>query len=154
MHWSELAGSNFHLYCYSWNRSNGFCDIDSTSFIFYIHVALLVILMLICLCVIIIFCILTYCHMKKNILEDNIDMKRAVARNLVYLLIASILYFIYNIIPSMFTVIRAALADKPVHSRISLNLGSIATPIVTLKPLRTAIKAISSKCVCCFKGSN
>ena len=119
--------------------------------------------MVVSLVLIITFSILTFHFMKENVLEENVTVKRAVAKNLAYLAIAAVLYFLAFILPISFSYIREALADKnlvPVILveyvfRVLLMLPAVATPIVaiiTLKPVRTAMKVMAKKvCGCCVQ---
>lgn len=106
-----------------------------------------------------IFGLLLFIYIKKNTLEENVAVKKAVAKILLYLFINSILTFIGNVAPATFPVIRDALIDESVISlivinyllRVIFNVPNIATPIVPialLKPLRVALKQKMS-CTCC-----
>ena len=103
------------------------------------------------------FSFLSYCFLKKNtIAGENAGVKRAVAKNLIYFLIVSILTFVTNVLPAGFSRIRSSLLDGSVLGFIVFNyftlvllmLSSVPTPIVTivlLKPVRTALKEILAK---------
>lgn len=71
-------------------------------------------IMLISLCVTITFSILTYCYIKNNTILENAELKKAIAKNLLYLLIASVLSLIYNLGPSTFPIITRALEDRSI----------------------------------------
>ena len=61
---------------------------------------------------IITFSILTCHFMKENVLEENVAVKKAIAKNLAYLNIAVALYFLAFFVPASFSNIREALADQ------------------------------------------
>lgn len=109
-------------------------------------------------CVIIFFSILTYCYVRKNTLEGNVEVKKAVSKILVYFFVAGLISFVNNILPSSFPFIKVALREKILLRvilfnyifRLLLNAISITTPvamIIILKPLRSAIKKMIWKCV-------
>lgn len=92
-------------------------------------------------------------------MEDNADIKKAIAKNLFYLNFAAVFSFVYNIVPASFPFIRNALADRGLLSlilthyglRVFLNLPSVITPIaamIILKPISLALKQGMKKCVC------
>ena len=143
-------------------NNNGFCEINSESILLRVSGAIVVVEALVCLCLILVFSVLTYRYTKKNTLEGNTEVKRAIAKNLLYLAISSVLSFIYNTFPVFFSTIRAAFAGSGLASiivinyvlRIFLNLPSVATPIVAfviLKSVRVATKQIFKKVCSCTK---
>ncbi len=104
--------------------------------------------------------ILTVIYIKKNTLEGNTTVKRAITKVLIYLVVVSILSFINSIIPSANPAIRETLPENDVIGvvavnyilRLVFNIPTFATPIVAivlLKPVRTAIKMIC--CARCLK---
>ena len=58
--------------------------------------------------------ILTVVYIKRNTLEENTVIKKAIAKVLAYLAVASILSFINNIIPITNPLIRKAIADNDI----------------------------------------
>lgn len=130
----------------------GFCSYHVNTF-YYVILFTVIIIMAVLLCIIITFSILACCYIKRNTLEDNVEVKHAVAKNLFFLLLSAIFYFIYILTPPWYPFIREGLANNPVLCyfiinyvfRISLNLIPVGTPIVAiavLKPIRFAIKNI------------
>ena len=103
-------------------------------------------------------------YIKRNVLEGNITVKRAVAKVVAYLIVASILSFFNNIAPIANPLIRNAIPENDIVGfvlvnyllRLIFNVPAVATPIVgiiLLKPLRIAIKNISKKaCTCSSKN--
>ena len=100
--------------------------------------------------------ILTIVYIRRNTLEGNTNVKRAVAKVLAYFAIASILSFINNIFPAINPLIYNAIADDDIATivavyyllRLVVNIPSIATPIVTivmLKPVCNALKTTIKK---------
>ena len=142
-------------------NNNGFCDIDSESVLLNSSAPVILVLVFICVIIITTFTILTYCYTKKNTLEGSVEVKKAIARNLQYLMIASIVTLVFNTVPAFSSLVRAAFAESGVVVQISinyielvfLNLPSVATPIATiviLKPVRVAVREVCSKmCACC-----
>ena len=92
--------------------SNGFCLSDPTSLIFRAALSVSLFLVVILLCVTNVFSFLTYCYAKKNVLEENVEIKRAVARNLYYFTISSIFTLIYNGGPALSSPIKLAISEK------------------------------------------
>lgn len=110
-----------------------------------------------CLCVIIVFSVLTFCYIKKNTLEGNTEIKKAVARNLYYFTLASIFTIIYNVAPAASPPIKAALREYGIipiivtnySFQVLLSLPSVVSPIapiIILKPLQLAMKQGVMKC--------
>ena len=130
---------------------NGFCSINSDTLLFKISLIPFMEIPIVCMITIATFGLLLFIYIKKNTLEENVDVKKAVAKILLYLFVYSILTFIANVAPATFPVIRDVLVDESVISlivinyslRVIFNIPNIATPIVTimlLKPLRVALK--------------
>lgn len=133
--------------------SNGFCISNLNSPLFQASIALTAIVITISLCIIFVFSLLTYCYIKKNTLEDNVEIKKAVARNLYYFALASVFTLVYNIAPTASSPIRMALSDRVVATvvlnQVFISLPSVVSPImaiVILKPLRLAMKQGITKC--------
>ena len=115
------------------------------------------------LSVVITFSLLSYCYYKKNTLGENNCIKKAVTRNLVYLMIASLLFFAGNVVPTLIDYIRAAFADAGILGVVIVEhifplFSVLPTPIVaivTLQPLRQALREIFKNvraCVRCKKN--
>ena len=142
--------------------ADGFCVTESTitpSPLFIVIAVITVVVISACMCIIVTFSILTYHYFKKNTLEDNVAVKTAIAKNLAYLLLASVLYFIFYFLPVSFNALRMLLGNNAVAGvilveyffRVVLNLASVVTPIMTiviLKPVRKAMRQIFKK-MCC-----
>ena len=140
---------------------NGFCTSNPNAILLKGYISATVTLALLFMTIQLICSILTVVYIKRNTLEENTVIKKAIAKVLAYLAVASILSFINNIIPITNPLIRKAIADNDITTIVALNyflrlvfnVPSIATPIVTivlLKPVRVAIKAAIKKvCVCC-----
>lgn len=152
--WIAVFCLGIVAYFPAFTNIDGFCDSDSMAPAFFIPLIIMTIIILGCLCVIITFCILTYCYFKKNTLEDNVAVKRAIARNLIYLLIAAIVYVLFYFTPASFNIIREALSDRGILGVIVVeyviplfvNFTSIVTPtIVILQPVWIAMKQIFKK---------
>ena len=113
-------------------------------------------------------CILTVIYMKRNVLEGNTTVKKAITKVLIYMAVVSVLSFInsvppynYYFIPMIF---ETTLPDGNLATflagiyvtRVCANITAFPTPIVTiilLKPVREAIKTMSNKvCPCCHKN--
>ena len=143
--------------------TNGFCTVDTNTF-FKGYVSAIVVNAVFFMIIQLICSILTIVYVKKNTLEENADIKKAVAKVLAYLLVASILTFFNDIIPAANSAIRAAIPKNDVTTIVALNyfirlvfnVPSIATPIITivlLKPVRVAIKTwIKKFFVCCHNN--
>ena len=114
---------------------NGFCTTDSRSSSFKIAGSFMIALAFIFLSIQLICSILTIVHVKRNVLEGNISVKKAVAKVLTYLAVASILSFIYSIVPIANPFIRRVIPDDRVRYvvvnyilRLVFNFAAIATP--------------------------
>ena len=141
-------------------NNNGFCDTDSNrinqaaSIIFIVQALLFI-------SIIIVFSILTCCYIKKNTLQDNVEVKKAIVKNLLYLTVNVIISLISNIGPASFPLINEALEDKGLIYillvdyliRVTIYLLYMSIPIaaiVILKPISDALKqGIKKLCSCC-----
>ena len=142
-------------------EDNGFCDVNQDSIWFKVSVSLVYGGVVILFVIIIIFSLLTFFFAKKNSLQDNTEIKKAVAKNLLYLNIVAILSFFYNLVPVSFPFIRAAFKDHLVVSvvlnyclRVFYFLPSLIIPIAAiaiLKPVRLTLKQGMVKCFRCQK---
>ena len=150
-----------HFPAFGLVSADGFCITESSSPppLFIMIVAIIVVVLSVCMCITATFSVLTYRYFKKNTLEDNVAVKTAIAKNLAYLLIASVLYFIFYFLPASFNTLKMLLSNSGVAGvvlveyvlRVVLNLASVATPIMTiviLKPVRLAMKQIFKKMFC------
>ena len=146
--------------------SNGFCVSNPDRIIYKIYATAIGVLILLFLGVQIICGILTVVYIRRNTLEENTDIKKAVAKVQAYFAAASILSFINNIGPAFVPLIREAIADNDTTTTVAVNylilvvfsIPAIATPIVTialLKPVRLATKTMIKKAytLCCRKHS-
>ena len=106
--------------------------------------------------IIVFFSIISYRYLKKNTLEGNVDVKRAVSKNLFYLAVAAVLATISQIFPSFGPLVRSILPDYRYFLawnyflRVIISFPNIATPIVAiyaLKPVQLAMKT-SFKKIC------
>ena len=106
--------------------------------------------------IIVFFSIISYRYLKKNTLEGNVDVKRAVSKNLFYLAVAAVLATISQIFPSFGPLVRSILPDYQYFLawnyflRVIVSFPNIATPIVAiyaLKPVQLAMKT-SFKKIC------
>ena len=113
-----------------------------------------------------IFCILTALYMKRNVLEGDASVKKAVANVLGYMAVVSVLSFI-NSVPPYYIGMTIYVLLGPGRNIVTIFVGVyithvfsniilFPTPIVTiilLKPVRDAIKTMSRKvCPCCHKN--
>ena len=108
--------------------------------------------------IIVFFSIISYRYLKKNTLEGNVDVKRAVSKNLFYLAVAAVLATISQIFPSFGPLVRSILPDYRYFLawnyflRVIVSFPNIATPIYivaiyALKPVQLAMKT-SFKKIC------
>lgn len=140
--------------------NNGFCFSDPNSPFFRAYIAVAIFIIIILLSITLVFSLLTYCYVKKNHLNNNVEIKKEVAKNLYYFAIASIFTLIYNVAPAASSPIKTALRDQGIIATIIVNyyvfqvlisLPSVISPImaiIILKPLRLAMKQGISKCCC------
>ena len=162
---SWIASIGFSIFVYFDQleiiNNNGFCDTNSNTnslvgaIIFIVQAFILI-------CVIIVFSLLTYCYVKRNTLQDNVEVKKAIVKNLLYLAV--------NVIISVFTIfgpvlyhyikevleglIYILLVDYLV--RVALYLPYMSIPIaaiIILKPIRVALReGINKLCSCCSES--
>ena len=139
---------------------NGFCTTNPEAVLFRVLVPTLIVLSLFFLSIQLICSILTIVYVKRNVLEGNKAVKKAVAKVLAYLAVASILSFINSVIPAANPAVRRLLPPDDIASvvainyilRLVFNVPAIATPIVAiilLKPIRVAMKTMSKKVFFC-----
>ena len=140
--------------------ASGICTIRILSSPVYpIITVLSAIISLVFLIIQIAMAIVTAVYIKKHTLEGNVQIKKAVARILAYLVIASIFSFVSSIVPAVSFVMRLIIPDSNIafttfrvyFTQIFFSVPSIAAPIVAiaiLKPLRDAIKTMLKKMFC------
>ena len=142
----------------------GLCTDNARFVLFRAVTPVLPTLYVICLCVIITFSVLSYHYFKQNTIEgENADIKRAVAKNLVYFFVMAIIAFLTSILPVTTSRFRMILLRRSVLSVTLFNwffvllfsLSTVITPIVTItvfKPARRALKETFGKlCRYCRK---
>ena len=147
---------------YGWFVNDlGLCDLPRESVLHTSTSASAVALGFVHLVLIITFTVLTYCYIKKHTVEDSVEVKKAVAKTLQYLMVSAIISFIYTI-PSALPNIRSSntLAGLSLIYRVALlyympvvltSVLSAITPIVTiilLKPAREAMRNTCQKLIC------
>ena len=137
-------------------NNNGFCTSNPDSILYKGFISAIAGLELLFLSIQLICSILTIVYIRRNTLEGNTNVKKAVAKVLAYFAIASILSFINNILPAINPLVYNAIADDDIATivavyyllRLVFNIPSIATPIVTivmLKSVRDALKTTIKK---------
>ena len=129
--------------------NNGFCRIVTTALFYHVTISFFLSSAVIGSCIIVFFSIISYKFLKKNTLEGNVDVKKAVSKNLFYLAVAAVLTTICQILPSVSPLVRLILPDYRYFIaynyllRLLINFPNIATPIVAiyaLTPIQLAIK--------------
>ena len=138
----------------------GFCSAKSTLNKVCLGIALIV--MFGCFSVIVFFGILTYRLFKTHQPQQDIEVKKAFAKSLIYFAIASSVTFCFTIIPASFPALWAAYAGKSLIAYIMLThilklavklppmLNPLAT-IIILKPIRSGICYGVKLILCCRK---
>ena len=141
--------------------NNGFCIVNADSLVFKIAIAFILVIAVFFLCFQLVCSLLTIMYVKKNALEGNTAVKKAVAKMLACLTAASILSFISIIIPIVTLFIPynklTYVIIYHVLRRLLLIIPTITTPIVTmmlLKPIRVAMMKISKKVFCFCRPNN
>ena len=138
-------------------NNNGFCRIVTTALFYHITISFFLSSAIVGPCIIVFFSIISYRFLKKNTLEDNADVKRAVSKNLFYLAVAAVVTTICQILPSLSPLIRTILPDYRYFiaynyfNRLLINFPNVATPIVAiyaLKPVQLAMKSAFKKVIC------
>ena len=105
------------------------------------------------------FGILGYCYIKHNTLEEDDQIKKAIAKSLFYLVAKTILTVITDALLSLFPILRSSFTTT--LAKVLFNFGillarlpGVLTPIlmiVALEPLRKAMKEIKIKLQSCCK---
>ena len=92
-------------------NNNGFCrNLTSTS-LYYVVIGSFLSSAVIGSCIIVFFSIISYRVLKKNTLDGNVEVKRAVSKNFFYLAVAAVFATISQIFPSFSPLIRSILLD-------------------------------------------
>ena len=153
---SVILGVNPFFDDSSVSSIDGYCTLNIDSLGFKIASSFIITLALIFLIFQLVCNTLTIVYIKRNVLEGDTAVKKAVAKILAYLSVASILSLIYTIVPIFSSFIPydkvTFVIINNVLRRLLLLIPAIATPIVTiilLKPIRVAMKSMCKK-VCCF----
>ena len=137
-------------------NNNGFCRIVTTALFYHITISFYVSSAIIGSAINIFFSILSY-RFLKNTLEGNVDVKKAVSKNLFFLAMAAVVTTICQILPSVSPLFRLILPDYRYliaynyFLRLVINFPNIATPIIAiyaLKPVQLAIKNAFKKILC------
>ena len=138
-------------------NNNGFCRIITTSLFYHVTISFFLSSAIIGSAITVFFSILSYRFLKKNTLEGNVDVKKAVSKNLFFLAVAAVVTTVCQILPSTSPLIRLILPDYRYFIaynyllRLLINFPNIATPIIAiyaLKPVQLAIKNAFKKIVC------
>ena len=141
-------------------NNNGFCRNLTTARLYHIVIGGFLSSAVIGSCIIVVFSIISYRFLKKNTLDGNVEVKRAVSKNLFYLAVAAVVTTISQIFPVFSPLIRTILPDYRYFIawnyflRVIVSFPNIATPIVAiyaLKPVKLAIKNAFKKI---FKRNN
>ena len=160
-----LFGMIVYFNAFGLFESSGFCDTNPGLPLFRVSLVISIVTSIGLLSTTIVFSIMTYVYIKKNTLESNVEVKKAVMKNLIYLTFSVIFSFIFNMVPATFPFIRAAFEDKGLLSlivinyvlRVFLNVPSALTPIaamITLKPIRLAMRQGIERCCGCCRQNN
>ena len=150
--WIASIGFSIFLFFAEFEVLNnyGFCDANSNSNN-VVGVIIFIVQALILICIIIVFSLLTYCYVKKNTLQDNVEVKKAIVKNLFYLTVYVIISVITIFGPVFFHYSKEAtdmkrliyilLVDYLVQVAVYLPYMSIPiAAIIILKPIRDALK--------------
>jgi hypothetical protein len=154
-----LLGLLPYIDAFGVSENNGFCETDPKAPLFGAYLGLIFMGAAILLAVMIMFGILTYRLVKRNSLQCSTDVKRAIAKYLVYLNIATILSLFSDILPYLLSFITAALSVEGLLQEtivgfvwVSIQLPLAITPVVAiviLKPIGQALKQIMKKSTPC-----
>ena len=135
---------------------HGFCSFDPSFSLFITAGSGILAVAIILLVVELIFCVLSTIFIKRNVLEESSEVKKAITKVLAFNFISSIMSFVNSVVPFLGPVLRSALVNDDLTGimvinyvvRIIFNIPAIATPfiaILLLKPVRLALKAIPKK---------
>ena len=150
---SIIAGPLAYFDAYGVFTDSGFCGVDSTASLYIVSVVLVWLTAVGSTITIIIFTLLTTHYVRHNTLEGNTDLKRAIAKNLLYLLIGLFLMAGSCLLSTLFPVFQRgvpssveAVTQKLVgiyFARSVFSISCLLTPIVmmiTLKPINDALR--------------
>ena len=142
-------------------NSNGFCASNPGAILLRATIPLAVLVTMICSGVVVVCCMLTGVYVKRNTLDGNVEVKKAVAKVLAYLSVVTVLSFITGLLPAATSAIReAARASSGTAGEVTVgyilqviySIHSIPTPvmaIILLKPVRLAFKKIGKVIILC-----
>ena len=142
-------------------NSSGFCAGNSDAIVFRTAVLFAVLITVICSGIVVVCCVLTGVYIKRNTLEGNVEVKKAVAKVLVYLTIVTVLSFITSMLPAATPEMRQTAGAHygtigeivaTFILRVIYCSNSIPTPVVAiifLKPVRIALKEIGKVIILC-----
>ena len=88
----------------------------------------------VCLSLVIFFCVLIFCHVRRNTLEENVGVKREIVKNLVYLLISNLLVF-FALTASLIVVTAGDI--EPIFTEADVDkimLSNFLFPMLTILP--------------------
>ena len=140
--------------------NGGLCSIRiHTSILFTASASLITIVAFTFLIIQIVMLIITFVYIKKHTLEGSVQLKKAVAKVLVYIFIASIVTLIGTIVPALSFILHLIIPGynavtstaRNYLSRLLFSVPGIATPLVAialLKPVRDAIKTMTKNLFC------
>ena len=136
------------------SNEDSFCKINADSLVFKIACVFLISLALLFLIFQLVCSLLTIVYVKKNVLEGNEAVKKAVTIIMACLSVSSIFSFTSFVIPIFVSLIpynRVTFLIINVFRRLLLIVPVITTTIITivvLKPIRVAMKTICKKVFC------
>ena len=139
--------------------NNGFCETDANFPLYEVVLALLIAAAVSLLVVMIVVTLLTYFYTKRNALQESSDIKKAVRKYLIYLIIATALSFFGDLsFPLTSVHARGPLDQTVLHLVwIFIQLPLAITPIasiIILNPIRLALKHFFLKCTCRCKQTD
>jgi hypothetical protein len=137
----------------------GFCGYYSDSLIYRILVILTVAVVSVASCVIVTFSVLTFCYIRRNTLSGNSEVKKSIAKHLIYVAVAAVLGLVALFVPASFPAISEALADRVIVRILvveyafgflspAFNIISPIATIILLKPMQPALKQLFAKLFC------
>ena len=105
------------------------------------------------------FGILTYCYIKHNTLQEDNQIKKAIAKSLFYLVGKTVLTVITYVPPTIIPIIRSFSSTTTIKVLFYFGLLLVQLPgiftlilmLVALEPLRKAMKQIKKKLLSCCK---
>ena len=150
----------------------GFCESVPHSKLYMIPSGAVVLMALVASTTLtIIFSSVTYCHVKKNTLEDSDDLRLAIAHNVIFLLMASIFAITNNVILVIFPILQStAMMNHTNQAKLTMdysmqavfNLSSLLltiSAIILLKPVQFSLKMTFKMCStaysneCCWSAN-